>query len=68
MSKMEQKNIIFLKIRRTKKCIKKTEKYPQTRGVIQSGRRVVTDTFSGSGTQKTLPARPPVEHEATKGV
>lgn len=29
---------------------------------------VVTDTFNGSGTQKALPTRPPVEHEATRGV
>lgn len=34
----------------------------------ESEREVVTDTFSGSGTQKALPTRPPVEHEATRGV
>lgn len=34
----------------------------------ESEREVVTDTFSGSGTQKPLPTRPPVEHEATRGV
>lgn len=28
----------------------------------------VTDTFSRSGTQKPVPTRPPVEHEATSGV
>lgn len=34
----------------------------------ESEQEVVTDTFSGSGTQKALPTRPPVEHEATRGV
>lgn len=41
---------------------------PETYKDRESEQEVVTDTFSGSGTQKALPARPPVEHEATRGV
>ena len=33
-----------------------------------SEREVVTDTFSRSETQKAMPTRAPVEHEATRGV
>lgn len=36
--------------------------------ISERQREVVTDTFNGSGTQKALPTRPPVEHEATRGV
>lgn len=45
---------------------RKSERHTETEK--ESEREVVTDTFSGSGTQKALPTRPPVEHEATRGV
>lgn len=53
---------------REKGYITEKERLRDTQRQKESEREVVTDTFSGSGTQKALPTRPPVEHEATRGV
>lgn len=44
------------------------ERHDRERKERGSEQELVTDTFSRSGTQKPMPTRPPVEHEATSGV
>lgn len=54
--------------KREKGCITEKARVKDLQRQRVRKREVVTDTFSGSGTQKALPTRPPVEHEATRGV
>lgn len=51
-----------------KGCITGKERLRDQQRQRGSEREVATDTFSRSGTQKAVPTRPPVEHEATRGV
>lgn len=55
-------------MQREKGCITGKERPRDQQRQRGSEREVATDTFSRSGTQKAMPTRPPVEHEATRGV